>query len=252
MIIRINKKDDPYVRLDKHFINDDRLSLKAVGIMTHLLSKPDGWHVRPAEIANSHPDGITGVRTGIKELKDCGYMKSIVSRDPVTGKITKWDYDVYERPHIENLNVVILQESGLPQVDNQQIENLTLNNKGLLIKNNSTKGNGKNNNNKGKHKIPIIIVPIKHKRKFKKIKQAVENMGWVGPLDEIVKFHNRDPEFVRGWVKRISQINIDNPAGLLRKSLRLGKHVPTKNEEITQRKKYLNDPLADYIENEST
>lgn len=253
MIIRINKKDDPYVRLDKYFINDDRLSLKAVGIMTHLLSKPDGWHVRPAEIANSHPDGITGVRTGIKELKDCGYMKPIVTRDPKTGKILKWDYDVYERPLNENLNVAI-QESGFQQVGFQQVGNRTHNNKGLLLMDDLTKNNGNHNNNsikKNSNKKTIITVPIKHKRKFNKIKQDILNLGWVGSLDEIIKFHNQDPEFVRGWVERISNINIDNPAGLLRKSLRLGEHVPTKDEVKSRRKKYLDDPLSEFIEKES-
>lgn len=257
MIIRINKKDDPYVRLDKRFINDERLSLKAVGLMTHLLSKPDGWHVRPKEIANSHPDGIAGVRTGIKELRDCGYMLPIVTRDS-KGKIIKWDYDVYERPHTENMNLDIqndIQDTDYQEVDYQEVENRILNNKGLLLKNESNKDNGKNNNNsiKGKSTKPktiIITTSIKYKRKFNKLKPKILSMGWVGSLDEIIKYHNRDPKFVEGWVNRISQINIENPAGLLRKSLRMGEHIPTKDEVKKQRKNYLADPFAKFIEKE--
>ena len=97
MIIRVKKKDEPYVLIRKYFINDKSLSLKAKGIMTYLLSKPDGWHVQVTDLVNQNADGEKAIRSGIKELKDAGYMVPVVNRDE-TGKIIKYDYDVHEEP----------------------------------------------------------------------------------------------------------------------------------------------------------
>jgi len=265
MIIRIKKKDDPYVRLDKRFINDPALSLKAKGIMTYLLSKPDGWHVRVGDLVKQNKDMEKSVRSGIKELISRGYMCPNITRDPETKSILKYDYDCREIPikpkdllsqkgKVGNGKDLLSQNL---QVGNLQVGNRQLNNKGLLLRNESNKGNKKNSNSsiKGifkKQKTKnTATVSIKHKRKFNKIKPIILSFGWRGSLDEIINFHNIDPEYVRGWVEQISQINIDNPAGLLRQSLRAGEYAPKIDKEESRRKKYLDDPLSEFIEKES-
>ena len=77
MIIRIKKKENPYVMLDKTFINDARLKLCDKGLMTYLLSKPDDWQVQVKDIVNQHPDGRDAVLGTIKRLKKLGYMEFI-------------------------------------------------------------------------------------------------------------------------------------------------------------------------------
>ncbi len=42
-IVRVNKRSNPYVVIDKTALNDDRLSWKAKGVLCYLLSLPDDW-----------------------------------------------------------------------------------------------------------------------------------------------------------------------------------------------------------------
>lgn len=254
MIIRVNKKDDPYVRIDKLFINDPGLSLKAKGIMTYLLSKPDGWHVRVGDLVNQNTDGDKSVRSGIHELIAARYMAPDITRDPVTKSILKYDYTVSERPLPQNGKVGInllshYRKVGKLKVGKQKVGNRVLNNK-LLSNRGKQKINKKSNNNNtrasksGDRGKPIITIPIKQKRKFNTLKKKILNMGWIGSLDEVVELHNNNPDYVKDWVNRISKVDIDNQAGLLRKSLRSGDPAPT--DKI---KNYLDDPLAEFIEN---
>jgi len=260
MIIRIKKKDEPYVVLRKHFINDKKLSCKAKGIMTYLLSKPDGWHVQVGDIVNNCADGEKAIRSGIRELKEHKYMVPTIDRDPATGKILKYDYDVHELPVAQNRQMVTESKSplaGLRQVGKRQVENRHVNKELLKQNNKLSKYKGEDNNNnksikQGNPKNIIITTPIKHKRKFNKIKNTIMEIGWVGPLDEIVQLHNNDPDYVHGWVQRIEEINNKTPgnwAGLLRKSLRSGERVPTREEiEARNRRAYLEDPYSEYVE----
>ena len=68
-IIRVkHNKENPYFMLNRAAVNDDRLSFKAVGILTYLLSKPDNWVVREDDLAARHTEGTHAVRSGLKEL----------------------------------------------------------------------------------------------------------------------------------------------------------------------------------------
>lgn len=90
-------KNNPYFMLNRFAAEDERLSFKAVGIHTYLMSKPDNWTVQEADLANRHADGATAVRSGLKELKDKGYIK-IVKVTGEGGRITEWETHVYETP----------------------------------------------------------------------------------------------------------------------------------------------------------
>lgn len=261
MIIRVKKKDDPYVRIDKHFINDPTLSLKAKGIMTYLLSKPDSWHVRIGDLVNQNKDGEKAVRSGIHELIDARYLAPDITRDDITRHITKYDYIVSERPLPQNKKVDKKLLAGNRKVGNRKVGNLqvgnrVLNNK-LLKKQMNTKINkGSNNNNTAASisgdngKNFIITIPIKYKRKFNYLKKKILLMGWVGPLDEIVELHNEDPDYVKAWVQRLEKVDLYPRAGLLRKSLRSGVRPPTDEEaKAMNRRRHLEDEYAEYIEN---
>lgn len=122
MIFRtIHNRDNPYFQLNRAAVNDERLSYKAVGIHTYLMSKPDGWEANEADIISRHSEGREAVRTGIRELIDCGYMHRTRITDEL-GKVIKWQIDVYETPDVnphfnpqsEN-QIVDKPESGFPQ-----------------------------------------------------------------------------------------------------------------------------------------
>jgi len=73
MIIRVADRQH-YTRVDNRAINDDRLSLKALGLLAYLLSKPDDWRIERDQLSESHVDGVRSVRTALAELADAGYL----------------------------------------------------------------------------------------------------------------------------------------------------------------------------------
>lgn len=70
-VIRVKKRPSNFVMMDKTFLEDDRLSYKAKGLLAYLLSKPDDWKVIVGNLVNSSKDGKASVYAGLKEL---GYM----------------------------------------------------------------------------------------------------------------------------------------------------------------------------------
>jgi len=90
-------KDNPYVMLNKKFLNDTKLSWKAKGILAYLLSLPDDWQVYEDEIVKHSADGRDSTRSGIKELTDRGYIDRERIRDE-KGMMRGYNYSVYEVP----------------------------------------------------------------------------------------------------------------------------------------------------------
>jgi hypothetical protein len=86
---------NPYVRVDKAFLNDNRLSFRAKGIMAYLLSKPDNWELNTQELQNASKEGRDAVRAAVKELISLGYVRYEKKR--VNGKFTHV-YTVHEDP----------------------------------------------------------------------------------------------------------------------------------------------------------
>ena len=79
-------------------LRDSRLSWKARGLMAFLLTKPDNWEVREDNLVNeSEKDGLSAVRTGLKELKAAGYFLKHPKRD-AAGRITGWETLIFETP----------------------------------------------------------------------------------------------------------------------------------------------------------
>lgn len=73
MITRIQKRENPFVQIDKRPLEDDRLSWRAKGILAYLLSKPDGWMVKMDDIIAHGKEGRDAVINAMKELRAAGY-----------------------------------------------------------------------------------------------------------------------------------------------------------------------------------
>lgn len=101
-IMRVVKnKDNPYVMLNKGFLNDYRMSWRSKGILAYLLSKPDDWVVMVCDLVDKSTEGRDAVYNAIRELLVCGYVVRTELRDS-KGKIQKYEYTVYEQPLTEN------------------------------------------------------------------------------------------------------------------------------------------------------
>lgn len=99
MIFRtVHNNVNPYFQMNRASVNDERLSYKAIGIHTYLMSKPDKWEANEADITKRHSDGKASVRAGVQELIQFGYMTRVqLRRDK---KIIGWRLDTYETPEL--------------------------------------------------------------------------------------------------------------------------------------------------------
>lgn len=129
-IYRVMKSaENPYVMIDRRPIDNPLLSFKAKGILTYLMSRPDGWEVSIPDLIAHAKDGEDGVRAGMKELKDAGHVKYTCSREQ--GRITGWLIEVFEVPHREKPDValpdVVNPTQVLSTLSNTELSNTDLN-----------------------------------------------------------------------------------------------------------------------------
>ena len=122
MIITRQKRNTPFVMIDKRPIECPGLSWKAKGILAYLLSKPDNWEVKEADIINHGKEGRDAVRSGIDELIKAGYMLKEQTRSE-GGLFGANHYVVSDQPFTENPSTV----NPLP--DNPIHNNIEYNNK---------------------------------------------------------------------------------------------------------------------------
>ena len=120
----VKSAENPYVMIDRRPIDNVKLSWKAKGILTYLMSRPDGWEVSVSDLVNHSTDGSASIRAGLKELKNAGHMKYTKMRQ--AGRITGWLIEVYEVPDSDFLHVEILHVEK-PHVENrtQVLKNLS-------------------------------------------------------------------------------------------------------------------------------
>lgn len=118
-----------FTQVSNSIVNDTRLDLKEKGLMLHILSKPDGWFLNVDEIAKNNRDGKKSIYSGIKKLKELGYISLVNHYE--NGKIAKWEYIVNVNPSIDINNTSLLSQKvdvGFVQVENRHYNNTNSNN----------------------------------------------------------------------------------------------------------------------------
>ncbi len=75
MDILINKAKANFTQVSNIPLRDNRLSWKAKGIFSYLSSNKDDWVVTMHNLKSMANEGITSLRSGIKELEQYGYLE---------------------------------------------------------------------------------------------------------------------------------------------------------------------------------
>lgn len=99
----------PFTRVPNAAINDERLGLKARGLLLLMLSKPDGWTFRERHLAKVAGVGRDQLRAAMQTLIDTGYV--VRSREAVDGKPPICVTRVYDMPQDTGVG---LPEVGFP------------------------------------------------------------------------------------------------------------------------------------------
>lgn len=88
-------KNKNYTTMCNHHLNDNELSLKAKGLLSFMLSKPDTWDFSINGLKSQLKEGRDGIRSALTELEQNGYLKRVRQRDD-NGKLRKVEYHIFE------------------------------------------------------------------------------------------------------------------------------------------------------------
>ena len=108
---RVNKNVN-YTVMSNYHLQDKKLSLKAKGLLSYMLSLPDDWDYSLKGLTIGCKDGLDSVRTAVLELEEHGYVRRQKVRN-ARGQIIDYDYQVYESP-VEDVPAVPDDDNSTP------------------------------------------------------------------------------------------------------------------------------------------
>ena len=127
------KKTKNYTIMSNHHLRDKKLSLKAKGLLSYMLSLPEDWNYSLKGLCTMNKENETAIRSALKELEENNYLERNKVRN--NKGLFEYDYIVYEtpkkEPHIE------YPYMDIPYKDNQaqiNTNNINTNNKDKIDK----------------------------------------------------------------------------------------------------------------------
>ena len=114
-IFRVEKSKNYTVMSNCH-LRDKRLTLKAKGLLSQMLSLPDDWDYTLKGLSFINREKIDAIREAVKELETAGYIVRSRERDE-KGRLRGAVYVIYETPQLA---------SDLPTLENPTLDNPTL------------------------------------------------------------------------------------------------------------------------------
>ncbi|MCD7854150.1 MAG: helix-turn-helix domain-containing protein [Clostridiales bacterium] len=95
-VVRV-KKDSNFTAMSNFHLWDKRLSFKAKGLLSFMLSVSDSWKFTIKGLASMAKDGTDSVASAVKELEATGYVVRSRSRNE-KGQMGEVEYTIYENP----------------------------------------------------------------------------------------------------------------------------------------------------------
>lgn len=235
-VIRVNKTKDYTVMANYHF-RDKNLSLKAKGLLSMMLSLPDGWGYSVEGLVKLSTDGRDSINATLQELEKHGYLKRGRVRD-ANGKLGQAVYDIFERP-ITGFPTLEKPTQGKPAQENPTLLNTNKLNTKVL-----------NTNNK-----KVSKAQSKHVENFDSIiQESTESTELRETLVEFVKFRklikkpmtNKALELIIAKLNKLGQSDRERVA-ILNQSIERGwAGVFSLKDEEPQSKGYQVDPRKLY------
>lgn len=107
-VFRIEKNKN-YTVMANYHLRDISLSLKAKGLLSLMLSLPEGWDYTTKGLACICKDGADSIYSTVKELENAGYVQRRRLRNEL-GHLTEIEYTILEKP----VRTASSEESVLP------------------------------------------------------------------------------------------------------------------------------------------
>ena len=109
------KHDHNFTVMSNYHLQDERLSMKAKGLLSVCLSLPDSWEYSINGLAAISKEGRDAVLSTIHELEKAGYIVRGRARDE-HGRLQGAEYSIYEVPQNVTEDVMTdLPDADLPE-----------------------------------------------------------------------------------------------------------------------------------------
>lgn len=115
MIRRSPRPDTGFTIIRNDVLRDERLSYRARGLLTAILSRPDNWTVSRDRLAADGQEGRDAVGTALQELETCGYI--VRHRFQAEDGCWRTETVVYDTPH--NADSSVNADFQSPETENQ-------------------------------------------------------------------------------------------------------------------------------------
>ena len=120
-VFRIEKTNN-YTVMSNHHLKDIKLSYRAKGLLSFMLSLPDDWDYSVSGLAKVSKESIKAIRSTLKELEDMGYL--VRTRIQLDNGRFDYEYAIYETPYTQKGHAV----------DGYTLEDTQINTKEINIK----------------------------------------------------------------------------------------------------------------------
>ena len=154
--IKVVRKTKNYTTVDNGYLRNDKLSLKAKGLLTVAFSHSDTYQINISGLSATMKEGKSSIRSTVNELIDIGYCERKQLRTE-TG-FGKWEYTFYE--------VLPNTEKNEETLENVKLENHTTQN--------PTQRKTNLKNNQLKNKSITKVIPKETYRSFKHLDISIE------------------------------------------------------------------------------
>lgn len=114
-VYRVNKSRN-YTVMSNFHLRDKNLSLKAVGLLSKMLSFNDGWKFSTRGLSAICKEGPDAILSALRELERNGYLVRHRQRDS-KGRLSSTIFDIFEEPQ------PVLPDTGSPHMENPDVDN---------------------------------------------------------------------------------------------------------------------------------
>lgn len=144
---RIEKSRD-YTVMSNYHLRDSSLSLKAKGLLSQMLSLPEGWDYTLAGLAQINKESKDAIRSAVNELEAAGYVQRRQTMDK-NGKFAGNEYVIHEQPVFDS-PLLDFPTTDNPSTEKPSTENTLTENPTELNKDISSKDISKKKSKKEK------------------------------------------------------------------------------------------------------
>jgi len=96
------RKKNGFTQISNSMLEDSRLSWRAKGLLSYMLSRPNNWKINKKDLLNKASEGRDAVQSVLNELKEYKYLH-IYPAQREGGNLTGWVWEYDDEPFIPDI-----------------------------------------------------------------------------------------------------------------------------------------------------